>query len=1179
MNLSTCLRKWFRRRSRPRPGGRHPLKVRLYTESLEPRLGPSINVIATFPAITSSGGYKSSAGLIEDSKGDLFGTTSLGGAYGYGTVFEVPAGTGTVVTLASFDGANGAYPEGKLVEDSNGNLFGTTTTFGFRFNNGNIGGVGTVFELPAGSGTITTLVSLDGINARTPYGGLVEDSSGNLFGTSLYGGPGHDGTVFELSPEGNQYLFTIVAPFNFTNGAGPTGDLLLDSSGNLFGTTFYGPTSVPSSPDYLDGYGTVFEVPAGPVGSRTIKTLAAFDYSTTGSQPRGGLVEDSNGNLFGTTGYGGAYDLGTVFEVPAAGGAITTLASFGNANAFASRNSPNGAIPNGGLVEDSSGDLFGTTSDHGTYHGSLGIGFGPGTIFEVIAGSNAITTLASFPYDPSAYPNSAPDGGDPLGGLVEDSNGNLFGTTSGGGPVTADDANPGGTVFEVSIPVITTAPLSAWSVNEPGYQSPIGAKGGTGTLTFSQSGTLPPGLTLSSSGLLSGTPTAAGSYTFTVAVTDSVGATTSRSFTIAIGPAGSPGSLDGFLVSPSSTIQAGTAMLVTVQATDAFGNPVNASGAVPITISPANAGSSVPSFVMLNALGQGYFLATMQQAGSYTITVGGGALAGSTSVTVTPGPAVRLAFAATPANSPTGDAIPPVRVQVDDIYGNVITSDNSDTVTLGVGSGPGGFTSGSTLTATVHNGIATFNNLTLVTPGQYQLSAIVPGLYTGPYSGNFSVLPLQVLPGSFAGTPSGFSLQLNAPVLVNPLTPALYGSGAGGGATVLPTVTLTQTSGTPPTGAALPYPVPGSLIVDPATNTLTFVETDTASVVGNGTPLLPDGSYLVHISGSGGNGLQALNAGGGYLDGTNAGTPGHDYTATFTVGAAAAGDDVLWVPATAEGPGQALTAPGMNQIGGGYPVYLDDRGGQVTDVQATLTYNPSLLTVTPTSTATFTVTVPSAGTALVHYHGPALAAGTQTPIGFLTAKVPAGTAASPMPYKATDLLVLSGISLNGGTVPALGSQAVHVVAYVGDADGNGAYSSSDALLVTRVTLQTDTGFGAYPLVDPIIVADTDGSGFIPADAALQVNEAGVGVPTANLPIPPIPGGVHFQAAIFHAHTATSLPASTEVASERLALQPAAQRPGRRAAGRIASSPLIDFFIADRKILDLYFARLEDRFGS
>jgi hypothetical protein len=120
------------------------------------------------------------------------------------------------------------------------------------------------------------------------------------------------------------------------------------------------------------------------------------------------------------------------------------------------------------------------------------------------------------------------------------------------------------------------------------------------------------------------------------------------------------------------------------------------------------------------------------------------------------------------------------------------------------------------------------------------------------------------------------------------------------------------------------------------------------------------------------------------------------------------------------------------------------------------------------------------------------------------------------------LRVLSGVSLNGGAVPALGSQAIHLVAYVGDADGNGTYSSKDALLITRVVLQTDTGFAAYPLVDPVIVADTDGSGFIPSDAALQANEAGVGVATANLPVPPIPSGVHFAAVLQKRNLTTRL---------------------------------------------------------
>jgi hypothetical protein len=104
--------------------------------------------------------------------------------------------------------------------------------------------------------------------------------------------------------------------------------------------------------------------------------------------------------------------------------------------------------------------------------------------------------------------------------------------------------------------------------------------------------------------------------------------------------------------------------------------------------------------------------------------------------------------------------------------------------------------------------------------------------------------------------------------------------------------------------------------------------------------------------------------------------------------------------------------------------------------------------------------------------------------------------------------------------PVATSDGLHLVAYVGDANGDGVYSSANAMKTRRVLLQADTGFAAHPLVDPVIVADTDGAGFIPADAALQVNESGVGVATKNLPSPPLPAGVHFQA-VAHAVTAAS----------------------------------------------------------
>jgi hypothetical protein len=190
---------------------------------------------------------------------------------------------------------------------------------------------------------------------------------------------------------------------------------------------------------------------------------------------------------------------------------------------------------------------------------------------------------------------------------------------------------------------------------------------------------------------------------------------------------------------------------------------------------------------------------------------------------------------------------------------------------------------------------------------------------------------------------------------------------------------------------------------------------------------------------------------------------------------------------------------------------LSDSTGNVTNVQVTLNYNPSLLTVTGVTGTSFSLLGTSTpGQAVLQYSGVALPQGIQTPIGFLAATVPGGTTSNPTPYKAKDLLHLSNVSINGGSIPVTTSDALHLVAYVGDADGNGAYSSNDAILITRTAIQVDSGFTAYPLVDPVVVADTDGEGFVSADSGLQANEAGVGVMANNLPSPPIPAGVHFR---------------------------------------------------------------------
>jgi uncharacterized repeat protein (TIGR03803 family) len=271
---------WWRRAGRGGSGGRRsaPLGVLL----LEDRLTLSTLIdLASFNG--TNGNEPRSPELLQN--GTLYGTTFIGGAFNYGTIYKLNLSTDKVVTLASFDGTNtGASPTGPLLMDSSGNLYGTTEL-------GGASGDGTVFELPKGSSTITVLASFNLVNGANPRSGLIRDSNGNFYGTAFIGGPYGDGTVFELAKGSN--TITTLASFDGTNGKGPYCGLLMDNSGNLYGTTFFGGPS---------GFGTVFELAQG---SGTITTLASFD-GTNGRNPYniGGLIMDANGNLYGTT-YGG----------------------------------------------------------------------------------------------------------------------------------------------------------------------------------------------------------------------------------------------------------------------------------------------------------------------------------------------------------------------------------------------------------------------------------------------------------------------------------------------------------------------------------------------------------------------------------------------------------------------------------------------------------------------------------------------------------------------------------------------------------------------------------------------------------------------------------------------------------------------------------------------------------
>jgi uncharacterized repeat protein (TIGR03803 family) len=491
-------------------------------------LAQGSGTITTLASCVNNGDDPSS--LVMDSAGNLYGTTNSGGASYDGTVFELAQGSGTITTLASFNGINGANPSGSVISDSSGNLYGTT-------DGGGAFGDGTVFELPAGSGTIVTLASFNGTDGQTPDCGLIMDSSGNVYGTTSWGGASGDGTVFELA-QGSGTITTL-ASFNGSDGANPKSTLSTDSSGNLYGATTNGGAY---------GVGTVFELVHS---SGTITTLASF-YD--GANPNGGVIIDRSGNLYGTTISGGDSDFGTVFELAQGSGTITTLASF---------NGTNGQNPYGGVIRDSSGNLYGT-ADTGDGPSSYG------TVFELALGSRTITTLASFSVTTGTYPNAA---------LLMDRSGDLYGTTTEGG-------SGGGTVFELPLGVAShpsfqisgfpaTATAGTASTFTVTVQNPDGTAdtGYTGTVHFTstdpQAG-LPADYTF--------TAADAGVHTFTATLktagTQAINATDTAH---SVNPGGittnvTAAAASHLVITGPSTAQPGVAFSLRVFAFDAYGN-------------------------------------------------------------------------------------------------------------------------------------------------------------------------------------------------------------------------------------------------------------------------------------------------------------------------------------------------------------------------------------------------------------------------------------------------------------------------------------------------------------------------------------------------------------------------------------------------------------------------------
>jgi uncharacterized repeat protein (TIGR03803 family) len=349
----------------------------------------------SFPG--APGGTEPIAGLARDSAGNFYGAARSGGTLNQGTVYKLDAAGHETVLHTFAGGSDGADPESAVVLDAAGNVYGTTV-------GGGVANVGVVYKVDT-SGQETVLYSFTGgADGGTPNGVIV-DAAGNLYGTTLFGGAGgvtgiQEGVVFKLDPTGQE---TVLHSFTgLSDGGEPKAGVILDPAGNLYGTTTVGGI----------GLGVIYKL--APSGGETV--LYTFAGGADGGNPYGGLIFDPAGNLFGTAAGGGELGgggpgEGVVFELDADGQYSVLYTFTGGAD---------GGGPEAGVVRDSAGNLYGTTS----YGGGTGCLTGCGVVYKV-SPSGKETVLHAFA--------GGADGESPEAGVILDAAGGLYGTTPWGG--------------------------------------------------------------------------------------------------------------------------------------------------------------------------------------------------------------------------------------------------------------------------------------------------------------------------------------------------------------------------------------------------------------------------------------------------------------------------------------------------------------------------------------------------------------------------------------------------------------------------------------------------------------------------------------------------------------------------------------------------------------------------
>jgi uncharacterized repeat protein (TIGR03803 family) len=388
------------------------------------------------------------AGLVQGADGNLYGATFGGGCgqgdegEGCGTVFKItPGGKQQVLYIFCSQGGDectdGLSPRGGLVQGTDGYFYGMTSNGGAGYGHDD----GTIFKMTPG-GALTTLYGFcsqgeECPDGASPFGGLVEGSGGNFYGTTGAGGTNDDGTVFKVTPSGiltTLYSFCAQGGIQCPDGIGPLAGLVLGTDGKFYGTTYQGGA---------DNGGTVFSITAG----GTLTTLHNFcsqPNCADGEGPKAPLIEGTDRNFYGTTYLGES-----VFRMTPDGN-LTTLYQFLCVEGH-NPPCPDGRDPVAPLVQGTDGNFYGTTE----YGGTNGVdgdncNIGCGTIFQITPGGQ-LTTLYAF-----CSQSGCPGGSEPVAGLVQETNGTLYGTSFGGPDY--------GVVYSLSVglgPFVATNPKAA----------------------------------------------------------------------------------------------------------------------------------------------------------------------------------------------------------------------------------------------------------------------------------------------------------------------------------------------------------------------------------------------------------------------------------------------------------------------------------------------------------------------------------------------------------------------------------------------------------------------------------------------------------------------------------------------------------------------------------------------